>query len=46
MVRKTTSVKIDPELWKKVKKHCIDQETDISDYLEKIIKTDLEKRGK
>lgn len=46
MVRKTTSVKIDPELWKKVKKHCIDKETDISAYLEKIIKTDLEKKGK
>ena len=41
MQRKTTSIKIDPELWKKVKKHCIDVEEDISIYLEKIIKKDL-----
>ena len=30
MTRKTTSIKIDPELWKKVKKYCIDKEIDIS----------------
>lgn len=41
MTRKTTSIKIDPELWKSLKKHCIDKDTDISDYLEKMIKKDL-----
>jgi hypothetical protein len=41
MEKKTTSLKIDPELWKKVKKHCIDTEEDISEYVEKLIKKDL-----
>ena len=41
MGRKTTSLKIDPGLWKEVKKTCIDKEEDISDYIEKLIKRDL-----
>ena len=41
MVKKTTSIKIDPELWKSVRKHCIDTEEDISEYIERIIKKDL-----
>jgi len=41
MLRKTTSIKIDPELWKKVKKHCIDEEIDVSEYLENLIRKDL-----
>ena len=41
MARKTTSIKIEPDLWKKVKKHCIDKDTDISDYIESLIKKDL-----
>ncbi len=45
MVRKTTSLKIEEELWKDVKIHCIQKGTDISDYLEQLIKLDL-KRGK
>jgi len=40
-MKKTTSIKIDPELWKKVKKQCIDQEIDVSEYIEKLIKKDL-----
>ena len=43
MERKTTSIKIDPELWKEVKKYCIDKEIDISEYLEGIIKKDIKK---
>ena len=39
--RKTTSLKIDPELWKKAKKRCIDKDTSISTYLESLIKQDL-----
>jgi predicted DNA-binding protein len=41
MTRKTTSIKIDSELWKRVKKHCIDAEKDVSEYLEELIKKDL-----
>jgi hypothetical protein len=44
MEKKTTSIKIDPELWKKVRKHCIDEEVDISAYLEELIKKDLQKK--
>ncbi|MDE1828153.1 MAG: hypothetical protein KGH65_03275 [Candidatus Micrarchaeota archaeon] len=44
MERKTTSIKIDPELWKRVKKFCIDEEVDVSEYLEKLIKVDLDKK--
>ena len=39
--RKTTSLKIDRELWKKAKKRCIDKDTSISTYLESLIKQDL-----
>lgn len=39
--RDTTSIKINPYLWKQVKKHCIDEELEISEYLEKLIKKDL-----
>ncbi len=41
--RKVTSIKVDPELWKEVKKHCIDKGIDISDYLENLIKKELSK---
>lgn len=39
--RKTTSIKIDEELWKYVKIHCVTESIDISDYLEELIKRDL-----
>lgn len=39
--RKTTSLKIDEELWKKVKINCIQKEIDISDYIESLIKKNL-----
>jgi hypothetical protein len=41
MPRKTTSLKIDPIVWKKVKVHCVNKEMDISDYIAKLIKKDL-----
>ena len=41
MPRKTTSIKIDVELWKEARKKCIDLETEISTYLEGLIKKDL-----
>ncbi len=42
--RKTTSIKIDEELWKYVKIHCVTEGVDISDYLEELIKKDLKKK--
>jgi len=41
MERKTTSIKIDPEVWKQVKIHCATQEIEICDYLESLLKKDL-----
>ena len=40
-MRKTTSLKIDPEIWKKAKKKCIDKDLSISSYLETLIKKDI-----
>lgn len=40
-MRKTTSIKVDPELWKRVKKHCIDKDIDISDFIEKLLRKNL-----
>lgn len=42
MERKTTSIKIDPELWKRVRKHCIDAEVEVSEYVEGLIKQNLD----
>lgn len=41
MERITTSIKIDPEMWKEFKKYCIDKNTNISNFLEKLIKKEL-----
>ena len=41
MVRKTTSIKVDTELWKFVKKKCIDNDQEISEYIEELIKKDM-----
>lgn len=46
MSRKTTSLKIDEEVWKKVKIHCIENSVDISDYLEVLLRKELEKSNK
>jgi hypothetical protein len=43
MERKTTSIKVDPELWKEFKKHAIDLDTDISDLVEQLIKKETRK---
>lgn len=45
-MRKTTSLKIDEDLWKEVKKHCIDKNTDISEYIENMIRKDLKTKDK
>lgn len=41
MAKKTTSIKVDTELWKAVKKKCIDKDKEISKYIEDLIKNDL-----
>lgn len=41
MPRKTTSIKIDIDLWKQARKKCIDIDSEISTYLENLIKNDL-----
>ena len=42
--RTTTSIKGYPELWKEVKKLCIDKNMDVSDWLEEIIRRELRKK--
>ena len=44
MERVTTSIKIDPQLWKEVKKYCIDKGINLSEYLEGLIKKDLKQK--
>lgn len=44
MEKKVTSIKVDPEIWKEARKHCIDEDIEISEYVEKLIKKDLKKK--
>ena len=46
MGKKTTSIRVDAELWKSVKKICIDDEQDISDYIDGLVRKDIMKRKK
>ena len=39
--KETISLKIDPQLWKDAKKHCIDKSIKYSEYVEGLIKKDL-----
>ncbi len=41
MKRNTTSIKIDPELWKIAKKYCIDKDITISDLIENLLKKEI-----
>ena len=41
MERKATSIKIDPELWNKVRIRCSKKGEDVSDYLERLMIKDL-----
>jgi len=43
MARKTTSIKIDEELWKKFKIKSIEKGMEISKYLEELIRKALQK---
>jgi len=42
-MKKRTSLNIETELWKKVKKKCIDIGKSVSDYLEELMRRDLRK---
>jgi len=44
MVRQTTSIKMNPELWQEVRIFCIKKKTDISDWLEELIRKELKKK--
>ena len=41
--RKTTSIKVDPKLWKELKKQAIDEDKDLSDIVEEMIKERIKK---
>jgi hypothetical protein len=41
--RKTTSIKVDPHLWKEFKKKAIDEDKDLSDILEEMIREKVKK---
>jgi hypothetical protein len=41
--RKTTSIKVDPKLWKELKKQAIDEDRDLSDLVEEMIKEKIKK---
>jgi hypothetical protein len=43
-LRKTTSLKIEEEIWKKLKIKCITLGKDISEHLEELIKNDLKEK--
>jgi post-segregation antitoxin (ccd killing protein) len=45
MERQTTSIKIDPELWKETKKLAIDKGINISELLENLLRKELKQRG-
>lgn len=41
--RITTSIKIDDELWRAVKHHCVEAKITIADYLEQLVRDELRK---
>ena len=42
--KETISLKINPELWIKAKQHCVGKRLKYSEYVEGLIKKDLEKK--
>lgn len=43
--RETTSIKINPSLWKEAKKYCIDKDITISDLIEYLLEKEIKKRA-
>ena len=46
MKKETKSLKINPILWKRVKEYCIQEDIEISRYIEGLIKRDLNNNSK
>lgn len=44
--RETTSIKINPEVWKETKKYCIDKNITISQLIEELLKKEISKGNK
>jgi post-segregation antitoxin (ccd killing protein) len=44
MERKTTSIKVSPDLWKEVKKEAIDRGTEVSELVETALRKELQKK--
>ena len=44
--RETTSIRVDPELWREFRKYAIDKKTTVSDLLEQFIRNELHRKGK
>jgi predicted DNA-binding ribbon-helix-helix protein len=44
MERKTTSIKIEPQLWKDAKKYAIDKNMSLAELIEKLLKQELGKK--
>jgi len=44
MERKTTSIKVEPQLWKETKKLAIDRGVDVSELVESALKKELQKK--
>ena len=44
MVKKKTSLVIEEDLWQDVKIHCIKQKKDISEWLEELIRKELNRK--
>ena len=42
--RKTTSIKVNPDLWKETKKLAIDRGMDVSELVEGVLKKELQKK--
>ena len=43
MVRRTTSIKIDDVLWKRVKMHCLSKDLQVSEFVEDVLRKELDK---
>jgi post-segregation antitoxin (ccd killing protein) len=44
MERKTTSIKVQPELWKETKKLAIDRGIDVSELVEQVLRKELQRK--
>ena len=43
--KKTTSIKIDPKLWREVKKYAIDKDISVTELVELVLKKELQRHS-